>query len=455
MNCTIFLGPSLPEGEAAEVLSARYQPPVAQGDIVTAVREGATVIGIVDGYFEGTLAVWHKEILWAMENGVHVFGGASMGALRAAELAPFDMVGVGTIFKAYREGELVDDDEVAVVHYPARTGYRLATEAMVNVRATLERAVVEQIISPETQQTLVDTAKQTFYKHRDYDYHWLETAEGAQPDEVEAYKQWIPGGRVDVKRSDALAMLNEIRHFRSTRPTSKQTDYRLAYTEMWDAVIRRPQSISGTSWLEDQGISWREILNEIRLDPELHRQCVEAANLRRLGLSARARSGVSLPTNALEQTDYLFRSRRGLLQTRDLDSWLFDRGLTRRDYQRLLREQAELDLVATLLTPEQGLYLLDYLRWDGPFETVVNRAKRKQALVETNTAIPRSDSAGSENEIAVDLWYLGLERWYFEKRLEMEPPDDVEGFALKLGFESRVDFRAALLAEHLFVNPAE
>ena len=250
-------------------------------------------------------------------------------------------------------------------------------------------------------------------------------------------------------------MLNEIRHFRSTRPTSKQTDYRLAYTEMWDAVIRRPQSISGTSWLEDQGISWREILNEIRLDPELHRQCVEAANLRRLGLSARARSGVSLPTNALEQTDYLFRSRRGLLQTRDLDSWLFDRGLTRRDYQRLLREQAELDLVATLLTPEQGLYLLDYLRWDGPFETVVNRAKRKQALVETNTAIPRSDSAGSENEIAVDLWYLGLERWYFEKRLEMEPPDDVEGFALKLGFESRVDFRAALLAEHLFVNPAE
>ena len=40
-------------------------------------------IGIIDGYFQQVPSVWHKEILWAMAQGVHVFGSASMGALRA------------------------------------------------------------------------------------------------------------------------------------------------------------------------------------------------------------------------------------------------------------------------------------------------------------------------------------------------------------------------------------
>ena len=61
----------------------------------------ASAIGIVDGYFEGVLSVWHKEILWAMAEGIHVFGSASMGALRAAELHPFGMHGTGRIFEAF------------------------------------------------------------------------------------------------------------------------------------------------------------------------------------------------------------------------------------------------------------------------------------------------------------------------------------------------------------------
>jgi hypothetical protein len=39
-----------------------------------------------------------------------------MGALRAAELHTFGMVGVGRVFEGYRDGVYEDDDEVAVVH---------------------------------------------------------------------------------------------------------------------------------------------------------------------------------------------------------------------------------------------------------------------------------------------------------------------------------------------------
>ena len=120
MSIYVFLGPTLSLEEASSVLDAVYLPPVSQGDVYRLVSLGGPkAIAIVDGYFNQVPAVWHKEILWAMSEGIPVYGAASMGALRAAELAPFGMRGVGRIFEAYRDGVLPpyggepfeDDDE--------------------------------------------------------------------------------------------------------------------------------------------------------------------------------------------------------------------------------------------------------------------------------------------------------------------------------------------------------
>ena len=91
LSCTAyeyvrFFGPSLPRAQAGRVLDAVYLPPVAQGDVYLAVKDGAEAIGSVDGYFQQVPSVWHKAILWALSKVVHVFGAASMGALRAPEL---------------------------------------------------------------------------------------------------------------------------------------------------------------------------------------------------------------------------------------------------------------------------------------------------------------------------------------------------------------------------------
>src|SRR5512147_3214094 len=98
MNIVVFLGPTLAHTEARSVLDATYLPPAGQGDVYRAALKRPWAIGIVDGYFERVPAVWHKELLWAMSQGIHVFGAASMGALRALELAPFGMIGVGSVF---------------------------------------------------------------------------------------------------------------------------------------------------------------------------------------------------------------------------------------------------------------------------------------------------------------------------------------------------------------------
>ena len=71
--------------------------------MIAAVRDGATAIGLVDGYFGGAAAVWHKEILYALSLGVRVLGASSMGALRAAECAAYGMEPVGEIARGLRQ----------------------------------------------------------------------------------------------------------------------------------------------------------------------------------------------------------------------------------------------------------------------------------------------------------------------------------------------------------------
>ena len=78
MSVVIFTGPTLSAADARRVLDAEYLPPASEGDVYRWARRGPQVIGIIDGYFERVPAVWHKEILWAMSRGIHVFGAASM-----------------------------------------------------------------------------------------------------------------------------------------------------------------------------------------------------------------------------------------------------------------------------------------------------------------------------------------------------------------------------------------
>ena len=90
----VFVGPTLAVSDARAELDAVYLPPVTAGDVHRLWRLRPRAIGIIDGFFEHAPAVWHKEILWIMEQGVHVFGSAGMGALRAVELEMFGMRGV-------------------------------------------------------------------------------------------------------------------------------------------------------------------------------------------------------------------------------------------------------------------------------------------------------------------------------------------------------------------------
>lgn len=241
MRAVIFVGPSLPPDARLNYgLDIEWRPPVRQGELYRAALDRPGIIGVIDGYFEVTPTVWHKEILWAMAQGIHVFGAASIGALRAAELDVFGMKGIGRIYEDFRDGVLEDDDEVAVLHGPAELGYPPLTEAMVNIRATLAAAINASIVSAALATELTAFAKSLFYKERTYGA-MLDSAAKARlhAAELARFDHWLPAGRIDQKRLDALATLDAIKLHCATDIEPMTVDYELADTVAWKAVRRR------------------------------------------------------------------------------------------------------------------------------------------------------------------------------------------------------------------------
>lgn len=163
----VFIGPTLHFSEAAKILDAEYLPPATQGSFISAVEyDKPPAILLIDGVFQGEPAVRHKEILWTMAQGIPVFGAASMGALRAAELWQYGMVGIGLIFRWYRRYQYAPDDAVAVLHGPAEVGSPALTQSLVDLRIAFRLAAKRGIINEPVRHALVNAASDLNFRDR-------------------------------------------------------------------------------------------------------------------------------------------------------------------------------------------------------------------------------------------------------------------------------------------------
>jgi TfuA protein len=207
----VFLGPSLEREAAEEILPAEYRPPAKRGDLLRAADDGATIIGLIDGVFHQESAVAHREILAAIKKGIRVIGSSSMGALRAAEMDTLGMTGIGEIYRMYKSGELVSDDEVALVFDP-ESGFSLS-EPLINIRFTLREAERQGIITPPDHAALLAAARSVFYPQRTYGRIVAAAGETVLPDTRERFLSFVKLHAVDRKREDAIEALRYIANF--------------------------------------------------------------------------------------------------------------------------------------------------------------------------------------------------------------------------------------------------
>ncbi|GAA2786855.1 TfuA-like protein [Kitasatospora aburaviensis] len=202
----VFTGPTLaPDEPALSAPTTCLHPPARHGDLFrTEIAPGDTVV-LIDGLYHHAPALRHKEILAALGRGVHVIGAASIGALRAAELEAFGMVGVGRVFGWYAGGLLTGDDEVAVAHSP--DGPRAAmTWPLVNLRHVLALARFEGVVTTQEAAALLEAFSVVYYAQRT-----LGALQAAARDVgVPAFGPWLRDRRRDdrhfgdLKRADAV-----------------------------------------------------------------------------------------------------------------------------------------------------------------------------------------------------------------------------------------------------------
>ncbi|PDT35641.1 hypothetical protein CO671_15105 [Rhizobium sp. M10] len=247
-DIVVFLGPTLSEPQARTYLDAIYLPPVGCADIVRAVAKYApAAIVLVDGVFGQLPAVRHQEILWAMARGVRIYGAASIGALRAAELAPQGMIGHGLIYRWYRRHPLADDADVTVPMAPAALGSRALGDALIDIRLTLKKAERAGVIERRLRCNLETLARALHFSERSFP-KLLEAAENncAAADEIEALNAWLQAGAESRKCRDAVNLLkyladqkinrlNEDIHFAFELTESFAND--MEYYNMLDSLL--------------------------------------------------------------------------------------------------------------------------------------------------------------------------------------------------------------------------
>lgn len=259
-DTVVFLGPSLPVAEARRILPARYQPPARFASVYELIGSEVRTILLIDGVFHDQPAIWQRELDVAIDAGIAVFGASSMGALRAAELAKYGMIGHGVVFHWYQDNKIDGDDEVALLHGDASSQYRAMSEPLVNIRYTLEQAAVAGIVTDAELETLVRIAKRVYYPQRSF----ARLVADLTTDESVAHlaaplAEYFRRRRVDIKQRDAVSLLQHVAELRraAAPPTPRVAPFELRVqhgaVKIFDKWYARGQ---GYRRLEHEGRSW-------------------------------------------------------------------------------------------------------------------------------------------------------------------------------------------------------
>jgi hypothetical protein len=307
---------------------------------------------------------------------------------------------------------------------------------MVNIRATLAMAERSNILGAAARESLERRAKELFFGER----RWqtlltLAPGIGVPAHERQALTAWLPGGHVDQKRLDALAMLNAMRNSNGERALGAA--FQFDWTFLWDEFVGRSSDAA-----ENPLTSGERILEELRLlGPEAYHR-VEVSALLRAAAVDGARGN---PISGDDRREWLvrFRAGRALFARADLDRWMAHNDLTPAAFETMIDAQAGLVALRRRLGRSLDRYVLDELRLIGDYPALADRARRK------NEAAMAADRADLLPQVATAAH---LRLWYFEQRLHRSVPDDFSAYSSDIGFADAAAFDRALYRERVFLD---
>jgi hypothetical protein len=441
MKTVVFLGPSLPLEQARRILpGAAYLPPCAMGDVLDAMRaRKPQVIAIIDGLFERTPAVWHKEILHALAEGVAVFGGGSMGALRAAELHAFGMRGVGRIFEDFAQGRLEDDDEVAVTHLSAHEGYRPMCEPMVNLRYGLELAQDAGLIDAVEHDALIAAMKRLHYPERSWEA-LFEQARALRIAErrVAQFAQLVQSRCPDRKAEDAASVLEAVRAWQQAPSPAPVPRPAFEPTVFWDHLVGERSQVGG----EGQAVFQDQLVDYVRLGLHDRERVLDEALRACLVRHVSRQFGATAVDDHAAMTR--FRRERGLTQLAALRTWMQAQGLDAAQCLELAREEERLRQLHWRLQEEVSREIPRVLQRQGRLHEVAAAVRAQRAQLAA-LGISSPDETDVESMDAVLQWYV---------KAFGPVHTDLQAHIVERGFGSPRHFMRELVARYLVSRDA-
>lgn len=304
----IFLGPSLPLDRAKTLLpEADFRPPIKRDDL-TGIPAG-TIVGIIDGVFAQSLAISPGEIRDAIAGGVRVYGAASMGALRAAEIPA--VIGVGHIYRMYRSGTIERDDEVAIMLRPDT--FAALTEPLVNVRFAVERLVRSGTLSRADGDEIVRAATSLHFSERTYPAIFA-TSRLAHNKDISDIIALLK--RFDLKADDAQLLLETIAQAQPDT-TSPTTANRHSDPPTYARVrTREASSAPILIWESGDLIQFADLVHFLKITGKFEQYAQRA-----IGHLSAAGSRLDAPGTVLPRTQSVQDAQRLLDVTRSQWGW--------------------------------------------------------------------------------------------------------------------------------------
>jgi hypothetical protein len=414
------------------LVGAIYRPPAKQGDIVSdLVNYHPARLLLIDGEFRQNLSVWHKELVYALQYpGLKaVYGAASIGALRAAELDYLGMIGVGKIYEWYRDGVTEDDSEVAVNFTVKQTKkgpvYQLLTVPLADIRAGVE--LFEEIhpndpISAYAREFLEEVSK-VYYMDRT---------------PALCKKLWdMPGIEfpcVPRKEMDAEMLLASYGRYERKAAVQVTPDH---LSHFFHAQFERDRRIrvNGVE-VPQANIEAHVILH----NPEYERICWDSSN-QELALALCDALSVMVTIEEVARESERFQLRAECKTQEEFNQFIDRNGWSKAEYDRLMIQNARIRKLQHAVTVSK-LYrrntqaILDYLRTHDAFEYWA-----KEAVV----AEERLKQIGVDDWLAIDMEtpVFNLLLKHFENE-GLELKANPEDYLLETGFSNMPELGVAL-----------
>ena len=371
----VFLGPSLKKTHAETILKANYYPPIRMGDIYRLLSTNVQVIIIIDGFFHAHIPVWQREILAALKKQIAVVGAASMGALRAAELAPYGMTGIGKIYHWYQQEHIEGDDEVALLHLDTKHDYYPISEPLVNLRYTLDNACLADIITASQSAAIQRELKQMYYGDRTYasictGYTW----QCLPPDTQKELQRFIDTHTNNIKQLDALEALHYCsQHEFKPIPISQAT--------LKPGIdIERPIETYHRGVLSEQGqlFQLQDLLSLIKQSNTKKQAIITEASRRFFLLQWFKCKRLQMPEKALHTYKNNYYQEHDITH---IDHWLSSNGLIQAELEQELADRATADWMLKQQWPELASSPLEKWNYPNNANSTVVHKLRASAMI--------------------------------------------------------------------------